>query len=65
MHTFTAMFPQALMRSLAHWTRWVCDDASEALKRLAAPFKAPCEPAWAFAYVRGKRPRAADPLTFT
>jgi len=65
MYLFSTIFPQALTRSLARWTRRTCEDASAALERLTAPFKAPHEPVWAFAYAYGKRPRAPDPLTFT
>ena len=63
MHIFSTIFPQALTRSLAHRTRRTCEDACEALERLTAPFKAPCEPVWAFAYAYGKRPRSPDRLT--
>ena len=65
MHIFSTIFPQALTRSLARLARQTCEDASAALERLTAPFKAPCEPVWAFAYVRVRRPRAVDRLTFT
>ncbi len=63
MHIFSTISTQALTRSLAHLARQTCEDASAALGRLTAPFKAPCEPVWAFAYAYGKRPRAPDRLT--
>jgi hypothetical protein len=65
MHIFSTIFTQTPTRSLANRARQVCEDASAALARLTAPFKAPSEPVWAFAYVHGNRPRAADPLTFS
>ena len=63
MHIFSTIFPQTLTRSLTRLARQTCEDASAALGRLTAPFKAPCEPVWAFAYAYGKRPRAPDRLT--
>ena len=63
MHIFSTIFPQALTRSLARLARQTCEDASAALERLTAPFKAPCEPVWAFAYVRTEPPRPPDRLT--
>ena len=65
MHIFSTIFPQTLTHSLAHRTRRTCEDACEALERLTAPFKAPCEPVWAFAYVRTEPPQRPDRLTFT
>ena len=65
MHIFSTIFPQALTHSLTRWTRRTCEDACEALERLTAPFKAPCEPVWAFAYVRTEPPQRPDRLTFT
>ena len=65
MYLFSPIFTQALTRSLTRWTRQTYEDASEALKRLTGPFKAPHEPVWAFAYAHRKPPPSADPLTFT
>ena len=63
MHIFSTISTQALTHSIAVRARQACEDACEALERLTAPFKAPCEPVWAFAYVRGRRPRRPDRLT--
>ena len=65
MYLFSTTLTQALTRSLMRWTRQTCEDACATLGRLTGPYGAPCEPVWAFAYAYGKRPRAADRLTFT
>ncbi len=55
MYLFSTTLTQALTRSLTRWTRQTCEDACATLGRLTGPYGAPCEPVWAFAYVRGMR----------